>query len=598
MPFNNRFKNFRTIIYLLIVIIVYFIIFWAYSNVDGKENVSVNTGTIDIVDIKNDKKLDYKPFEFEKEYGIILGGFDGIYVFDFKTNSIIENLRTGKYISEVIKEKNILYLTDREGLKIYDFSNIKEPKLINSFNTYGESLAFDKVEDFVYLADGKNGIVSFKIEEDFNILIEQHVKLNGIVLSILHYDDFIFAMGPKLGLLTFEIKDGKISEYSHYNDFINPTSMQIFEDNIYLLDEYKGLYMFDIKDIINDANTQPVKIYPLEMTSSFYVNKDGIFYANSKGIFDLAGDEIIRENFDRTKIKVNDNLIYISQREKGFKVYDILKKEYVYKYNILNYINNFKVFENGILIEDSSNIMFMDNEMKKIWDINLNGEVLKYSKGFLVSGDTFFSIVDNKKKVTYDSTINVNNFKSINIGDFIINEDGIFRFENFDNLYAGKVNDLCEWSNGFLFNDDNNIYFYDYENYEVTKKFFHTNKIQGVFTFENGIIFYTNYSFYILNNDFDVIDSFQYDIKPDNFIVSENKVFFTIQSRFFVVDIFNTDRYKIKEMELPIVDIDYFENKVYISLSSEGIIWYDINENLDLEKLGEVLIFNANNFLL
>jgi hypothetical protein len=105
--------------YVTIILIIFFLTIVYYKNIQTR-------------------KIE-EEIPFEKRYAVILAGYEGFYIYDVNQQDIVSLHNTGEYVNDAKIVGNYLYLVDRNGIKIYDFSNPLEPVLVNSYSTFGIS---------------------------------------------------------------------------------------------------------------------------------------------------------------------------------------------------------------------------------------------------------------------------------------------------------------------------------------------------------------------------------------------------------------------------------------------------------------------------
>jgi len=192
---------------------------------------------------------------FEKRYAVILAGYEGFYIYDVNQQDIVSLHNTGEYVNDAKIVGNYLYLVDRNGIKIYDFSNPLEPVLVNSYSTFGTSLSITLDDKTVYVADGQNGLIIFELVDDIYLKLKNHIILPGIITQIEVYEHYLYALGPGLGLKIFKIKEGfKLEEINSFNEFISPRMMALSNEFLVINDDLMGILLFKKSDLIKVRN--------------------------------------------------------------------------------------------------------------------------------------------------------------------------------------------------------------------------------------------------------------------------------------------------------------------------------------------------------
>lgn len=136
----------------------------------------------EIIDLES---KDEEVIKKEKEITIITSGDEGFYIFDNTNHEIIDLINTGSFVNDAIIKNNIIYIADRQGIKIFEYNEIlNEIQLVNQFNTFGNSLSISLYDNYLYLADGNNGFVIFEIKDNIFLRLYKHINLRGIVTKV------------------------------------------------------------------------------------------------------------------------------------------------------------------------------------------------------------------------------------------------------------------------------------------------------------------------------------------------------------------------------------------------------------------------------
>ena len=111
------------------------------------------------------------------------------------------------------------------------------------------------VDKTVYVADGQNGLVIFELDDDIYLKLKNHLILPGIITQIEIYENYLFALGPGLGLKVFKIKEGfNLEEINSYNEFVSPRMMTLSNEFLIINDDLIGILLFKISDLIKSKN--------------------------------------------------------------------------------------------------------------------------------------------------------------------------------------------------------------------------------------------------------------------------------------------------------------------------------------------------------
>ncbi|MGM0640126.1 MAG: hypothetical protein ACQESN_01715 [Thermotogota bacterium] len=587
--------KFKNIFFLVLALILMGFFIFLMINLPSKNQSSKKNEDIIVNNI--DSNLDSSSLNI----GIINGGYEGIYIYDLSKKEIVKNINTGNYVNKAELDGNYIYLVDKEGLKIYSVNNSFEVELLNSFNTYGDSLSLVKNGDYIYLADGNNGIVVFELDKNIYIRFLQHIRINGIVIELVKKDDYIFTLGPRFGLKIFEIQENKLKEISSYASLISPSKIYIHDNTLFIKDDFLGLYTYNISSILKNNNFSPEKKYNFQIGDIAAISEDKFYFTNSRGLNLYENDKstlIYEDNLLRSSIKINENEVYISKKEKGFKIYDLNKNKIIFDHNILSYVNNINVFKNGIFIEDSNVIHFFDKDFNLKWSKEIEGTVTKTQDGMISYKDNSVTLIKEKEVITkqYEYPINkvIDNHENI----LVITDESILSFQEGNAILEGNYIDFLKYNNEFFVADKNNIYIFDPLSKELNKIFYSSNEIYSIEKNSEYLFILTDYGIQFLDNNYEPIKHFSYSSYPDNYIFKDDLFYMTIQDTFLILNSRIDNMYYEHDFKVPLVDIDVFNDQIYLSHSSYGIEWFELNKNLELILEGEFLIFNANNFYL
>jgi len=559
---------------------------------ENKNNKNNNTSL--------ENKTEFSVESRNLNFGIINGGYEGIYIYDLSKKEIIKNIETGNYVNQAELDGNYIYLADKEGLKIYSVKKDFEIELVNSFNTYGDSLSLVKNGDYIYLADGNNGIVVFELDKEIYIRFLQHIRINGIVIELVKKDDYIFALGPRFGMKVFEIQEKKLKEISSYSSLISPSKIYIHEDILFIKDDILGLFTYNISSILKE-NFNPLKKYNFQIGDIAPVSKDEFYYTNDKGLYLYKEDEsrlIYEDNLLRSRIKYSEDKVYISKKEKGFKIYDIDKNRIIYDHNILSYVNNFNVFEGGIFIEDSGRVHLFDENFDLKWSKEMDGTFKKTRDGIISYNENSVTLIKEKEIITKQFEYPVHKVIDNEENILVITEKSILSFQESNTIIEGDYVDFLKYNDKFYIADRNNIYSFDPLSKETKKIYYNSNEIYSIEKNSKYLYVLTDYGVQYLDNNYKPIKFFSYASYPDNYVFKNDLFYMAIQNTVLILNTNIENMYYEKEFKIPIVDIDVHNDQIYISHSSYGIEWFKLNKNLELILEGDFITFNANNFYL
>lgn len=539
-------------------------------------------------------------------YGIIIAGYEGFYVYDTTNKKVISLITTEEYVNDAQIQNGYLYLVDRKGLKIYDFSDPINPRLVNSYSTFGESLAIKVKNGFAYVGDGANGIAIFSLKNNIQASLKQHLTLPGIVTQLEIYENYLFALGPGLGLKIFKITDDNyLEEINFYTDFVSPRTMTLNQEYLAVSDDLLGIIIFKLQDLIKTENTKldPILIPDYSSSSMQFYNND-LYISTNIGIYVLnikTKDikQIIKKELSRASIIINNDILYISNNEDGFYVYSLNNGELLVYHNLLTYINEFVIFEDGLLIEDGQKIVYINNQKEKVWEVFYKGTLKKSDKGFYVLNGNSVTFYDSKNSFTVTFPEEISDIKEANGVKFAIGKESVYNLQDGSKLLEKSVVDV-EFVNDVLYIiQDNIIMEVDSTNNSINYKFYAKDKINEIVFSDSNFFISTDKGIYKLDSTFNVLDYFGFKYKPDIVLIGEKYLYFSLGSQLNLIDKKNFNLYKTINLELPILGLDLMNNKLFVSLSSKGLVSYIVEDNFNLLQEENILfIFNAKKFVL
>ncbi len=148
------------------------------------------------------------------------------------------------------------------------------------------------------------------------------------------------------------------------------------------------------------------------------------------------------------------------------------------------------------------------------------------------------------------------------------------------------------------FFNDKIIYSIDNVLYEYSEK----GENKKVFEFFNDILFFSNNEVLItvdldeilfLNHNYEVFYYDFIDHKPDLILVHDDYLFVSKRDILRIYDLNNPFLNEEISLNMPIIDIEYDGNYVYLSFYSEGAGIYEIDKNLNLIEKEFIYFFNA-----
>jgi hypothetical protein len=542
----------------------------------------------------------------EKRYGVILAGYEGFYIYDIIQQDIVSLHNTGQYVNDAKIIGNYLYLVDRSGVKIYDFSNPLEPVLVNSYSTFGTSLSITLVDKTVYVADGQNGLVIFELDDDIYLKLKNHLILPGIITQIEIYENYLFALGPGLGLKVFKIKEGfNLEEINSYNEFVSPRMMTLSNEFLIINDDLIGILLFKISDLIKSKNVD-LKLFSTLNYKAFSISciDDVLYFSTNTGIYIINFStqeikEIVSNNFSRANITVYNNMIYLCNNEDGLYVYELDTGNLIKRFNIVNFINDFIVLDEGILIDDGLNLVFLNYQKEKVFEQEYLGRTYKGKNGFYIIKDNVVSFFNPKNTLLKEFPEEILNVRETEKDVYAIGKENVYSFLNEDVIFNEPINDIENVNNSYFLAQDNKILEYNPKTKNVYLRYSIKEQIKAVNYSKNQFLIITDNGIYKLNSNFELLDYYNFLYIPDIILNSEQYIFLSIGQQITIIDKSNFNLFKDINLGLPILGMSIKDNILYISFASKGITSYEIGSNFEFNKIEDVLyLFNPKKFII
>jgi hypothetical protein len=583
-------KNVKLLIIIFYVVIIVFI--FVFKIVTSKSDV-----------VEEDVKVEFfeediLEFDIEEDFSdikFIFSGNEGVFVFDNKNNDFISNIKTGFYVNDGIFKDDYFYLVDRQGLKIFDISDIKEPVMVSSFNTFGNSLSIDIDKNFIFLADGNNGFVVFEVLENMRIRMREHINVRGIVSTIKKYNDYIILSGPGAGIMIYEEKEGNFFLVASKNIFAALKEMHILNDKLYVNDEFLGIFIYDLMNFNENKILEP-EIVIVEMPYSIFPVEEGIFFSNVDGLYyyDFEEDisrKILESKNSRNVLYINDKDLFLLKRNMGFEKYSIDNFEKIFDFNIFNSVSYIKKSDKYLIFEDNGTFFYLNENFNIVNSLNYSGNIYKGKNNLYVfDGSDLIIINDVVSKIEFSQ--NILKIKETSDNVFVFFENNYYYdLKNSIFFNIAKSRDLDFFNDKIIYSIDNVLY--EYSEKGENKK---------VFEFFNDILFFSNNEVLItvdldeilfLNQNYEVFYYDFIDHKPDLILVYDDYLFVSKRNILRIYDLNNPFLNKEISLNMPIIDIEYDGNYVYLSFYSEGAGIYEIDKNLNLIEKEFIYFFNA-----
>ena len=597
-------KNYAVLGFLIVLILIMFSIVIFYIRI-AKEKSAQGT-TTQVKDVTNPIVQEQIPTSVVNvKYGVIIGGYEGFYVFDVEKKEIITSVTTGSYVNDAQIYEDYLYLVDREGLKIYDFSDPQEVALLNSYSTFGDSLSVTTNGELLFVADGENGLISFDLKDKVYIRLKEHIRVPGMVTQVEMFEKYLFVIGPGLGIRVYQInEDQTVEEINYYDQLVSPRMISLSKDFFVVNDDLLGIQIFKTKDLITTKKNdiKPLYIWN-EDAFSIQLVDESLYFSTNNGVYkrnleSLETQEIITGQFSRPNILVNDGFIYLTNNEDGLYIYDLDTKKLLKYINTVDSIDDFVVLESGVLIDEGGKIVYLDKQKEKLWEKRYTGSLIKGEKGFYELNENIVNFYGATNTITKSFPENIKRIKETEEGVFVIAQENVYSFFDGTKVFVGKAQDIEVIDNFAYIAEEDKITEFNFLTGKSSFKFYSKDYIDQIHSTSDGFILLTEKGVFRVDFNFNIIDYFSFDYSPDIIIMNDKYIFYSVGSQLTIVDVSNFDLNRMINLDLPILSMDCKDGYLYISYSSKGITRYNITDKLQLvDEEVVVNIFTAKNMV-
>ncbi|MGY4686755.1 hypothetical protein X927_01330 [Petrotoga mexicana DSM 14811] len=597
-------KNYAVLGFLIVLILIMFSIVIFYIRI-AKEK-SVQGTTTQVKDVTTPIVQKQIPISVVGvKYGVIIGGYEGFYVFDVEEKESIASVTTGSYVNDAQIYGDYLYLVDREGLKIYDFSDPQEVALLNSYSTFGDSLSVTTNGELLFVADGENGLISFDLKDKVYIRLKEHIRLPGMVTQVEMFEKYLFVIGPGLGMKIYQInEDQTVEEINYYDQLISPRMISLNNDFFVVNDDLLGILIFKMEDLITAKNydVKPLYIWD-EDAFSIQLVDESLYFSTNNGVYkrnleSLETQEIITGQFSRPNILITEGYIYLTNNEDGLYIYDLNTKKLLKYINKVDSIDDFVVLESGVLIDEGGKIVYLDKQKEKLWEKIYTGNLIKGEKGFYELNENVVNFYNATNTITKSFPENIVGIKETQEGVFVIAEESIYSFFDGIKVFVGKAQDIEVIDNIAYIAEEDKIIEFNFLTGKSNFKFYSKDYINQIHSTSDGFIFLTEKGVFRADFNFNIIDYFSFDYSPDIIMMNDKYIFYSVGSQLTIVDMSNFDLNRMINLDLPILSMDCKDGYLYISYSSKGITRFNITDKLQLvDEEVVVNIFTAKNMV-
>lgn len=247
-------------------------------------------------------------------------------------------------LKSILEDNRLYVVTQSQGVYILDvtsFDDIKELSVNNSVGILNGGLA--KYKSFLYVTDGLNGILIYDTQNNELKKLDEY-KGNSEFWDVTVHEGILYAAESKDGLSTFKIEeDGNLTPMNNYKNDTRwgwAWKLKIFDENLYVIDKDEGIKIYSIK---NPTEPEYLSSFKTDGTPrDLYVENNLIYVANGpSGYLPIYSVTSGRTRLI-TKVEVKGDLQAVIKSGKYFLVTAGLEGVYILSYNGNNLVVDFK----------------------------------------------------------------------------------------------------------------------------------------------------------------------------------------------------------------------------------------------------------------
>lgn len=335
------------------------------------------------------------------------------------------------------------------------------------FDTGGEAYAVAVSENFIYVADGTNGLVVLARDDEWNIEEVGHFDTDGEAYGVTLYGDFIYVADGENGLIIFESdEEGNLEVVNDFDTDGDAFSVIVDENYIYIADGENGIVV-----LAEDGDGNLIQVnqwnHPNDMADgvAYYgllVEGDGYLADGENGFVILtAGDDggiVVDKHWQHPEnvegeafgVDVSDERIYLADGQNGLVILTadddgelVMDNHWQHPNNVDGEAIRVMVVGDKIYVADAVNglvILAEDNEGNLVVDNhwqhpeNIDGETVGVTvvededdvRIYLADGDNGLVVLEQSRELEVAFTRGWNMI-SINVeppGEFWEREEG------------------------------------------------------------------------------------------------------------------------------------------------------------------------------
>lgn len=166
-------------------------------------------------------------------------------VSDPQNPAFLSEWNTGSKIIDVELYGNYAFISDGD-ITILDISSQSNPSVVTSISTPGKSGKISYAQDYLYVADGIEGVSLIDLQNPQTPKLLTTNKVGGYITDIYSAGRFAYVSSDEFGLKAIDfIVKSKPSEVAYTNSEGTANGVHVFGSTVYLANGNKGLCLFE-----------------------------------------------------------------------------------------------------------------------------------------------------------------------------------------------------------------------------------------------------------------------------------------------------------------------------------------------------------------
>jgi M6 family metalloprotease-like protein len=246
--------------------------------------------------------------------------------------SLLNSSKVGGFTNSIEKNGDYVFVSSKSaGLHAIDLSNVNNPIIKGTYDSYGSALYAKVVDTLAFLADMTAGVSIISVKNPEQMYLIKNITVPGQSMWLDIKDNVLYVSNKTNGIRIFDISD-KLNPVEKFLLSTTGTAgtLKIFGNMMILAEGLNGVSFYDISDKYN-----PVKVgfYDTPGTAVNFDLKDNILFIADKtmgtSILDISDLQNIHLISNITNIgsvnsvKIENNYLYVACESSGIRVYDI-----------------------------------------------------------------------------------------------------------------------------------------------------------------------------------------------------------------------------------------------------------------------------------